>query len=66
MFINLITLLVVGWSSSQNGDKDSKRREHKGWLVMIHDLFGSTIVFPSIVTTFVISTCLNHVFDSIL
>lgn len=45
-----------GWCISQNGDKDSERRERKGWLVMIHDLSGSAVAAASMVTPFVPST----------
>uniref|UniRef100_A0A0D6QTY8 Uncharacterized protein n=1 Tax=Araucaria cunninghamii TaxID=56994 RepID=A0A0D6QTY8_ARACU len=42
-----------GWSGSHNGDKESERRERKGWLVMIHDLNGSRVAAASMVTPFV-------------
>ncbi|GLJ11782.1 hypothetical protein SUGI_0176930 [Cryptomeria japonica] len=45
-----------GWSGSHNSDKDSERRDRKGWLVMIHDLSGSAVAAASMVTPFVPST----------
>ncbi|KAH9298655.1 hypothetical protein KI387_030337, partial [Taxus chinensis] len=47
---------VNGWSGSHNGDKDSERRDRKGWLIMIHDLSGSAVAAASMVTPFVPST----------
>jgi len=59
--VSQLDSIASSWAGSQNGDKDSERRERKGWLVMIHDLSGSAVAAASMVTPFVPSTGSDHV-----
>ena len=48
-------------SSAWSNDARHEKKERKGWLVLIHDLYGSPVAAASIVTPFVPTSGSQHV-----
>ncbi|KAK3005214.1 hypothetical protein RJ639_015886 [Escallonia herrerae] len=42
-----------GWLRNFQGEKEKQGRERKGWMIMIHDLSGSSVAAASMITPFV-------------
>ncbi|KAL6974483.1 hypothetical protein U1Q18_028667 [Sarracenia purpurea var. burkii] len=42
-----------GWRRTFSGEKEKPGRERKGWMIMVHDLFGSPVAAASMITPFV-------------